>query len=224
MRGTRLVLAGLLGLLPLALPGDAYAAPQCSDGGFPGSGGVYNITLLTAMGTIGCEIGDKIYSNFSFTNLSSGAFVFTMSGADHTFSGTGLNFTNTTTPFSYSYKVSITGAIPGQEFTKFNTNAAGSSTTGSAIGFTKTLVAQSLTSTATEISSGNTPTFAAGTVGPITFTGNLSLTGGKIDQFTDSLSQKFADPAAVPSPVPFLGAAAAFGFSRKLRRRITPSV
>jgi hypothetical protein len=175
------------------------------------------------MGSTGCEIGDKIYSDFSFTNLSSGVFTFTMGGADHTFSGTGLNFTDTTTPFSYSYKVSITGAIPGQEFTKFNTNAAGSST-GSALGFTKTLVAQSLTSTATATTSGNTPTFTAGTVGPITFQGNLSLTGGKIDQFTDSLSQKFADPAAVPSPVPFLGAAAAFGFSRKLRRRITPSV
>lgn len=220
MRGSRLFLAALVGFLPLALVPGAKAAPLCSDGGFAGSG-AYSVSLLVGLGSTGCQIGDKIYSDFSFTNLTSGVFGFTKSGIDHTFSGSSLNFTDTTNPFTYSYKVAITGSVPGQEFTKFSTGANGTNTT-TALSFTKNLVATTTSpaTSTTATAGGGVVNFPAGTVGPVTFASTLNLSGGKIDTISDSLSQKFAEPTEVPSPLPLFGAAAAFGFSRKLRGRI----
>jgi hypothetical protein len=54
-----------------------------------------------------------------------------------------------------------------------------------------------------------------------TFTATLNVTQGVVNNL--SASTRWSDPtppSAVPGPLPLLGAGAAFGFSRKLRRRI----
>jgi hypothetical protein len=197
----------------------AQAAPVSCSAGFGGFGLGWNILSLTGLSPDGCFIGDKVYSGFSFSGISQGGFNFTISGADHTFSGSGLNFTGSN--FSYSYTISLFNPPVGQEFFKYNTNAAGSGA-GSALAFSKSLTTPlPTTSTATELLPGNIVTFPAGTVSPLTFTSNLSRTGGKIDTITDTLSQKIGEPlSTVPGPLPILGAGAAFGFSRRLRNRI----
>jgi len=197
----------------------AQAAPVSCSAGAGGMGLGWNIATLTTLSQDGCFIGDKVYSGFSFTGLSQGGFNFTKSGADHTFSGSGLNFTGSN--FSYSYTVSLFNPPVGQEFFKYNTNAAGSATL-SPLAFVKDLTTPLPTnSTANESAPGNIVTFPAGTVSALTFTSNLSRTGGKIDTITDTLTQKIGEPlSTVPGPLPILGAGAAFGFSRRLRNRI----
>jgi hypothetical protein len=210
MRLHRIFFAAIAAALPLALSHPAQAA-DCT--------GTYSIAQLESLGATGCKIGDKIYSNFSFTGISTGNYSFSLLDVDHTFSGSGLNFMGSS--FSYSYDVALAGAIPGQEFLSFVTAATGTATAGSLV-YTKTLSvpAQGLTSTGSNTGTATPVDFDPGTVGPVSFTGSLTRTAGRINFIEDTLSQKFAEPPAVPSPLPIFGAAAAFGYSRKLRRRI----
>ncbi len=204
--------------LSLVVIAPAQAAPVSCSAGAGGMGLGWNISTLTALSPDGCFIGDKVYSDFSFSGLSQGGFNFTKSGADHTFSGSGLNFTGSS--FTYSYKVSLYNPPVGQEFFKYNTNAAGSATE-SALQFDKSLTAAGFTPSVTDQSNpGTIVTLPAGTISPLMFTSNLTRTGGKIDTITDSLTQKLDDTVAVPGPLPVLGAGAAFAFSRRLRNRI----
>jgi hypothetical protein len=54
------------------------------------------------------------------------------------------------------------------------------------------------------------------------FTSSLLVSEGRVNNFTDALTQNDLsdDLSQVPGPLPILGAGVAFGFSRKLRRRI----
>lgn len=65
-------------------------------------------------------------------------------------------------------------------------------------------------------------TFAQPQVTDIVFKNVLSRegTGGSLSTFTDYLQAKVFQAPTVPGPLPILGAAAAFSFSRQLRRRI----
>jgi len=210
--------------LSLGAIAPAQAAQVSCEAGQGGMGLGWSVTGLSALNSAsnGCFIGDKLYYNFRFTRISTGIYGFTKSGADHTFSGSSLNFTGTN--FSYSYTVALFNPPAGQEFFKYNTNAAGSATS-SALAFTKTLTPSVVTSPVSSITDesdpGNIVTFPSGTISPITFTSNLTRTGGKIDVITDSLTQLLEEPpATVPAPLPVLGAGAAFAFSRRLRNRI----
>ena len=206
----------------------AHAAPvACSPGGFGNTwmiDGAGNLESMNgALGADGCFIGDKVYSDFLFTGITSGIYTFTQSGANHTFSGTGLNFTGSS--FSYRYKVSLFNPVAGQEFVKYNTDAAGSA--GAPV-FTKSLqtgVNPAMgpvtgPSTADENGAGAEVLFNSGETGPVYFSSTLNLTANKIDQITDSLDQKFEGTTSVPGPLPLLGVGAAFGLSRRLRNRI----
>jgi hypothetical protein len=53
-----------------------------------------------------------------------------------------------------------------------------------------------------------------------TFTLTVDATGGTVDTYSSTLTQRGPKPP-VPGPLAILGAGTAFGFSRKLRRRIT---
>jgi hypothetical protein len=67
-------------------------------------------------------------------------------------------------------------------------------------------------------------TFAGGEIGPIVFKNTVtrSAAGGRIDVITDSITQLITpgQTTGAPAPLPILGAGAALGLSRKLRRRI----
>jgi len=224
--------------LIIANPGSAEAAGACGSGS-------YTIAQLM-FGNFECEIGDKKYSNFDFTGLISGAYTFSLDTVtgDHVFSGSGLNYSGT--GFKYQYKVSLLPSAPsGQAFKSYNTGYSGSSTTNAAYKYKKVLSAYadiggallgSVTAenvvavlpapigTVNAIVTDGPFAFGPGETGPIVFKNTVTqpTAGGRIDVITDSVKQLVSRgpiPEA-PAPLPILGAGAAFGLSRKLRRRI----
>ena len=71
----------------------------------------------------------------------------------------------------------------------------------------------------------NTPivssaTFNGQTLASLGFTTTGLIGTWTIDGTSESIQVFLGPPAAVPGPLPLVGAAAAFGFSRRLRKRI----
>jgi hypothetical protein len=200
----------------------AQAAPvECASNGLGGSD-VYKIINLEALGSNGCFIGDKVYSDFSFTGISTGNFGFTNTiPLEHIFSGSSLGFGGSS--FSYSYKVALYNPAPGTVFHGYRTGASASGGAGSV--YSKTLTSTSPVSAPTSsISTNGTDgvqaMFPSGTITPITFESTVTRTsGGTVDVITDSIEQRQMTPD-VPGPLPIFGAGAAFAFSRRLRNRI----
>lgn len=203
---------------PLVFSAPSQAQGACATSGVGGTD-LYNIGALTGLGSTGCQIGDKVYSDFSFSGFTSGAFTFTQIGDfQHTFSGSGLALAPTG-PYTYSYKV--TPLDPSQFIDTYRTDIA-SSFIGPATTASNAL--------ANNQSGGiSTATLNPNTQGanvdlpdafvPVVFTGTINVINGRVDTLTDSLIQKgFTPQASAPSPLPILGAAAAFGSVRKLRR------
>jgi hypothetical protein len=212
----------------LANPGAANAA-ACRTSS-------YTISELTASG-FACTIADKTFSGFVFNNLPAGNFSFTYDDpatggtGDHTFSGAGLNYRGT--GFDYKYTVAVTGS--NMKFNSFNTGFTGSSTTPSATAsYSKrlsafksdgtTLIGDTFLNPGPGTAGGYT--FVPKEAGPIVFksvvTKNAGTGNPRIDTITDSITQtKNTTTAETPGPLPLLGAGAAFGMSRKLRRRIS---
>jgi hypothetical protein len=172
-------------------------------------------------------VTDKVFSNFSFTGFNaSSIFSVTASGdplvdAQHTFSASGLNFTPGAVA-SYSYLVTI-GNPPEFGFAAYRTSATSSEQTEPLMG-TKTLTGNpagtGITSEAVNTTIGNVVPYPAAEPGPVAFTGTINVDGGRMDVFTDSISQTRirTEASATPGPLPILGAAAAFGSVRKLRK------
>jgi hypothetical protein len=207
----------------------AQAAPVDCQSGFGGtwiingSGGLSNSN--GAMPTDGCYIGDKLYSDFSFTGISTGNFAFTNAiPLEHIFSGSGLGFVGSS--FSYTYKVALYNPAPGTVFYGYRTGASASGGAGSV--YSKTLKSTSpastpISSVSTNGADGVQAIFPSGTISPITFESTVTRTsGGTVDVITDSIEQKQIPP--VPGPLPIFGAGAAFAFSRRLRNRIKQAV
>jgi len=208
----------------LAAPGAANAASAAC------GSGTYTISQLTA--GFACTIADKEFSNFFFTGITEGNYGFTYDdplaggNGDHTFSGQGLNYRGT--GFTYNYTVKI--VKPGMNFAGFNT---GFSTSLNAPGFKKVLSAYEADGTtligSTEASAssanGTGYSFVPSNPGPIVFKNVVTRAAGtnpRMDIISDSVSQSpNTPPPKVPGPLPLLGAGAAFGMSRKLRRRIS---
>jgi hypothetical protein len=122
---------------------------------------------------------------------------------------------------SYSYLVTI-GNPPEFGFAAYRTSATSSEQTEPLMG-TKTLTGNpagtGITSTAVDTTIGNVVPYPAAEPGPVAFTGTINVDGGRMDVFTDSISQALKPTAsATPGPLPILGAAAAFGSVRKLRK------
>jgi len=206
---------------PLTAGSPSLAQPACTPGG---------IAQYTGYGATGCKVTDKVFSNFSFTGFNaSSSFSVTASGdplvdAQHTFSASGLNFTPGAVA-SYSYLVTITndGIPPEFGFAAYRTSATSSEQTLPLMG-TKTLTGNpagtGITSEAVNTTIGNVVPYPAAEPGPVVFTGTINVDGGRMDVFTDSISQTRIGPeaSATPGPLPILGAAAAFGSVRKLRK------
>jgi hypothetical protein len=164
-------------------------------------------------------VGDKIYSDFSFSpNFApTSTFSFTNTPTDqHTFSGAGLAMTPGN--YTYSYKMAIVAGT-GTTFAAYRT---GSSTSDvfNALVATKTLSANPASVPATVTSTDGivslVATYSPTVPGPLTFSSTINVTSGRMDIFTDSVVQQ--EVSATPGPLPILGAAAAFGSLRKLRK------
>ena len=197
---------------PVAFSSPSIAQPACAVG---------DIADYLALGTTGCTSGDKIYSNFSFTGFAptTGLSV-TDSGPQHTLSANGLNF-GAGSIASYSYTVAIAPGNPNSSFLAYRTGAT-TSDVFNPLDSTKTLTGtpNGGVSTGIDDNVGNLVTYSPTIGGPVVFTGGINVTGGRMDVFTDTLVQQVNLPpaSATPGPLPILGAAAAFGSVRKLRR------
>ena len=204
---------------PVAFSSPSFALTSCAPGG---------IAAYLALGSTGCTSGDKIYSDFSFTGFNTGTtnLSITDSGPQHTFSASGLNFGASTTA-SYSYTVAIAPGNPNASFLGYRTGAT-TSDVFTPLASTKTLTGtpNGDTSTAINETSGNVVFYSPTIGGPVTFTGAINVTSGRMGVFTDSLVQQIntpPPPSSVPGPLPILGVAAAFGYSRRLRKRVSTS-
>lgn len=208
MRPSRIVLGAAL-LAPLVVASPSHAQTACLTG--------TSINALEALGSTGCIIGDKIYSDFSFTgawNKTSNDYTFTNMPVDqHTFSGSGLALM--TGVYSYTYKVSIAPGNPLQRIYAYATGS-GSSDPINPLSATKDLTGTGGGTVVSLNGANSSSYFYSPTItGPVTFSSSITVASGRLDIITDSLVQQ-----PVPGPLPLLGAGAAFGFSRKLRNRI----
>lgn len=173
-----------------------------------------------------CQSGDKIYSGFNTesTTLNSDFTFFNIldQTSIHTISAIG-NFQPSIEGgfYSYSYTVSIAPEYVGQR--QIFSYSTGASTSDDSTWTKK------LTSTGNPAVAKSTQASEGGTSGPskffpgvttADFISEFTITAGTATIFTDGVKQIREPGDSVPGPLPLLGAGAAFGFSRKLRRRI----
>jgi hypothetical protein len=205
------------GFASAASLGVAPAHAQFTGCGASSTSAVASFSSLVSGGATSCQVGDKIYSDFVFTigttdpnaNILLGNPLATPE--QHTLVASANSWTNGT----FNYKVSVApSAAPLQiKGIKFDTQSSLISP-----GYTWTAAAPELGANVTL--SQTTPSSGALMGGPssvINISHTLTNTGDPLQGWTDSIVQ-------TPGPLPILGAGAAFGFSRKLRRRIKASV
>ncbi|MEB3194941.1 MAG: hypothetical protein VKO19_07460 [Cyanobacteriota bacterium] len=189
------------------------------------STGSFSLAFLDSNPGLTCQVGDKIYSNFSYTGFVSAdpaQNVVNMSesgigGLQHTIGMMNTSgWTSASNTFNYTITVVGTGvqldqwaatgssSIIGSQFnsTVTATNSAPSPNPNGAINAFSTV--------------GTPSTFTAGTTSSA-FTNTFNVTNNAFTSFDNSVTQR-STPSATPGPLPILGAAAAFGSVRKLRR------
>jgi len=187
--------------------------------------GNFSLSLITSDPALTCTIGDKTYSNFSFTGFVSSdpsQNVVNVSesgpgGLQHTIGMMNTSgWTSMTNTFNYT--ITYTGSNPLIYLDKW---AATGST--SILGSSFDYNVSATNSSPSPISGLNVGSFSS-TATPSMFNPNTlssdfkntyTVNSGGMTSFDNSLVQK-----EVPGPLSILGAGAAFGFSRKLRNRI----
>jgi len=187
----------------------------------------FSLSLINSDPALTCTVGDKTYSNFSYTGfVSSDPLQNTVnmsesgvSGLQHTI---GMMNTSGWTSASNTFNYTITVTTPGYLLDQWAATGS-SSILGS--GFTSTVTATNSAPSPNPNGAvnafttvGSPSTFTAGTL-TSAFTNTFNVTSQGFTSFDNSVNQKFAT-SSVPGPLPILGAGAAFGFSRRLRSRI----
>jgi len=218
------LLAGLtagLGILQ-ATPAQAQT---CNGNGT--SSGNFTLAFLNANPGLTCTVGDKTYSNFSYTGFVSGDLnqnVVNMAesgvgGLQHTI---GMQNTAgwTSASNTFSYTVSIaSGSNVFDQWAATGSSSILGSAFNSTVAATNSSPSPNPNGAVNAFSTVGSPsTFTDGTTSSA-FTNTFNVTSNAFTSFDNSLTQKFTPSAsATPGPLPILGAAAAFGSVRKLRR------
>lgn len=202
-----------------------HAAPSqagvCTGDGT--SNGSFALSLITTDPTLTCKIGDKTYSNFSYTGFVSSdpaQNVVNMSesgvgGLQHTI---GMMNTSgwTSASNTFNYTITYSGSDPLVVLDKW---AATSSSSIIGSGWDTTVAASNSAPSPVNgsgaFSTSGTPSVFNPNTKSSAFTNTFTVTNQGFTSFDNSLIQK-----QVPGPLSILGAGAAFGFSRKLRNRI----
>lgn len=214
-----------LSALGATLLGAAPAFAQASPSPCPGSLTWADVTVSG----FECSVGDKVYSNFrdltGFTEDQRNDLTLSPGNAGPTIHTLVWGFTqqNPTISNLYSFKYTISITDPDQYIQEFSTSALASSFGSGA--FTKTLQAlipAAGTATGVATSANNQTTTPVGNLSPAVtsydFLTSITVNEIEIKTYQDRVDQ--ARIPGVPGPLPLLGAGAAFGFSRKLRRRV----
>lgn len=172
-------------------------------------------------------VGDKQLSDLSFVGFTPGSLdevVFQSVGTN--LYQLQYNFNpiaggSTATSGTFNYKITVTDA------SKFLTFAQANVTGGNLTGGTFTTTASSLTlappSSLTADSTNNPSPILAfnGGIQVAPFAQTFSTGApGTINSFGLQFAQVIPPPSKAPGPLPLLGAGAAFGFTRRLRRRL----
>ena len=189
----------------------------------------FSLALINIDPSLTCTVGDKLYSNFSYTGfVSSDPLQNTVNisesgvgGLQHTIAMQNASgWTSASNTFNYTVAMAsgtntfdqwaATGSssIVGSNFTSTvtATNSSPSPNPNGAINAFST--------------AGSPSTFTAGTI-TSAFTNTFNVSSQGFTSFDNSLTQKApTPPSSVPGPLPILGAGAAFGFSRRIRSRI----
>lgn len=207
----------MAGFASAASLGVAPAHAQFSGCGAASTSATVLFSSLVSGAVTPCQVGDKIYSDFVFTIGSADPNANILLGnppaapEQHTLVASANSWTNGT----FSYKVTVAPAAAPLQIKgiKFDTQSALVNS-----GYTWTAITPELG--ANVLLSNGTPSSSLILGGPsseINVSHTLTNTGDPMQGWTDSIIQ-------TPGPLPILGAGAAFGFSRKLRRRIKASV
>ncbi len=204
------------GLMAAALLGGAGAALSAGSAEAATGCGV-QISWAAWVGGQDLTCDDKVFSHSSTATL--GDLALSTVSANQPLPGDFLfNLdlpTFTTNPFDFTYVASITGSPSVFSAVDLDSNGDNFANPPSILTATYTFA------------DGNSPIVLTSTNGsadiesviggPSTITvGNVYNGAGAIDSFENSFQQT----STVPGPLPVLGAGVAFGFSRKLRRRI----
>jgi hypothetical protein len=155
---------------------------------------------------------DKTFSDFGdFVGFNDADTVtFTLAGGVHRFQI--LSNGGWATPVGLDYKVAVTSGP--SVITAATANYQTSDPAGAG-NFTFTTGQPSTSTGSSTVNSSPLMNTFTPSVTSSTFSTTLTPTSGVIDQFTSRYIQ-----SDVPGPLPILGIGAAFGFSRKLRKRI----
>ena len=170
---------------------------------------------------------DKLYK------FALGAF------ADHDANNTLLQIANSTVnPLRHAIELSnVSGFQPGSFDFDYSVSVVGAPSLFIADWFSSAEPndpsdSSYILTTDTDLTSSQAITFPSSSISPLTpfpgqptsvnFTNRLVVSPGDLgpNGFTNTITQAPIPPDQVPGPLPLLGAATAFGFSRKLRARI----
>ena len=234
----KLISAGLLAATALSFT--AVSPAKAASGCMGGTLGMYTWGEIKATpggaGAFTCVIGDKTYSDFSYSSMIDDAMVtvynpindgdvfnFSQTGATGLTHNLNVNSANNwaNAKVMLNYKVTVTTGT--NKLLNYSGNLTGDNGTQWAMSLAATNAASPSTTT-------NFPTFGQTATTPTKlFNANVTTTdfsnevianatGAGLTQFSNRLNQQA--PPEVPGPLPLLGAGAAFGFSRKLRNRV----
>lgn len=202
-----LVAAGTFAIVGAA-PANAAA---CADG------------TLTALLNVSCTSAEgftfKITSfsgfagadTFSFTNGGTNNFQYSLQGSSA--------YVAAGSPYAVSYELT---APSGRLLDMFTTGGSTSIPGANSTWVISENSAQNKTASGTVAFSGQTNAVAdfIPNILSTTFTGTLNVSAQNISSVTSLVTSDTLPVTTVPGPLPILGAAAAFGFSRKVRNRI----
>ena len=178
--------------------------------------------LLSSLNSCTQTIGDLSFSNFTFNGFTAQSLDYFDISSSNGISGTvTLNFVplkTTSTTGTFGYTVNL---LSGRTFNTTEAFLTGSTLGGANYSTTFSSTGLSVSATAQNgASPGNLRAFTPNLTSQAftqafnfntSASGNLSTVGASFDT---------SQSTAVPGPLPILGAGAAFGFSRKLRKRI----
>ncbi len=212
------VSTAVLGTSP-AQAGTATPLPSC-----PMLGSLLSDLLPGGSQEAGCSVGDKNFYDFQYTGVKSADSIAVAIGggaSNHTLNFTGLGATNYWSQgggmLSYKAEVNTNSSNFIYKLTGgMTTSLSGTSATGDIITSQPTVAGGACSGTVSFDCTASGYLYS-----PITtmvgVTNEFQVSSGGatgITQISNTIYQK------VPGPLPVMGAAAAFGFSRKLRRTI----
>jgi len=231
-----------------ATPGTttSYSIADLTAGGFGctiGDKTYSNFTFNT-----GISNANKLKSGSFTFSIDPSSFDHIFSGSGLNYSGTGFNYQYQVALTAdaprgqafYAYNTGYAGSSTTSASYKFQKvmkayRANGTTQiTGGTLGTNPALVSAAVTAKNVIVAVGSSNVnaivsdgpykFAGGEVGPIVFKNTVTrpTAGGRIDVITDSITQLITpgQTTGAPAPLPILGAGAALGLSRKMRRRI----